>query len=60
MAPGRSDEGRKFFFFEKKKQNTFAHGGRYCIGCVGAHGGTMSKSFLVLFFNKELLPLALS
>jgi hypothetical protein len=33
-------EVSKYFFFEKKKQKTFTH----------------SKSFLVLFFKKELLP----
>jgi hypothetical protein len=37
---------RKYFFFEKKKQKTFAHGPRV----------PTDKSFLVLFFKKELLP----
>jgi len=35
----------KAFFFEKKKQKTFA-----------SQAPTGSKSFLVLFFKKELLP----
>jgi hypothetical protein len=37
--------GRKVFFFEKKKQKTF----------VRAVANLMEKSFLVLFFKKELL-----
>jgi hypothetical protein len=35
----------KAFFFAKKKQKTF----------VGAVADSMDKSFLVLFFKKELL-----
>jgi hypothetical protein len=35
----------KVFFFEKKKQKTF----------VSAGADSMDKSFLVLFFKKELL-----
>jgi len=41
-------EGRKHFFFEKKKQKTFMFFGTLC--------GTVRlgrKSFLVLFFKKE-------
>jgi hypothetical protein len=47
----QSGEVRKYFFFEKKKQKTFAHLAR------AGRPGPMSKSFLVLFFKKELLPL---
>jgi hypothetical protein len=39
----------KVFFFEKKKQKTFIH---WC-GPTG-RCPTISKSFLVLFFKKEL------
>jgi hypothetical protein len=45
MQWGRS----KFFFFEKKKQKTFA----------GAVADQMEKSFLVLFFKKGLLAFCL-
>jgi hypothetical protein len=45
----RSEE-RKDFFFEKKKQKTFAPGVRAGVA------PPMSKSFLVLFFKKELFP----
>jgi hypothetical protein len=39
----------KRFFFEKKKQKTSGPA-----GCgTSQAGGTMSKSFLVLFFKKE-------
>jgi hypothetical protein len=45
--------GRKQFFFEKKNQKTF-------VRLVNAADATTltetSKSFLVLFFKKELLP----
>jgi len=50
MKPFGSDKG-KAFFFEKKKQKTFilwAHD--------PLHDTLKSKSFLVLFFKKELLP----
>jgi hypothetical protein len=43
---------RKIFFFEKKKQKTFAcWAQRFRMGSA-----QMNKSFLVLFFKKELLP----
>jgi hypothetical protein len=41
----------KQFFFEKKNQKTFAPGVR-----GGAPRTETDKSFLVLFFKKELLP----
>jgi len=41
-------EARKYFFFEKKKQKTF-------VLSVYASDTGMNKSFLVLFFKKELL-----
>jgi hypothetical protein len=41
----------KAFFFEKKKQKTFIYLGRD----VGGMSGQREKSFLVLFFKKELL-----
>jgi hypothetical protein len=45
-------EGRKRFFFEKKKQKTFP------LGAQSFAGGThqTGKSFLLLFFKKEALP----
>jgi len=47
----------KHFFFEKKKQKTF---GSSLMPTVSAQAGPKrlynSKSFLVLFFKKELLP----
>jgi hypothetical protein len=46
----QSGEVRKYFFFEKKKQKTFARLSR------AGRLGPISKSFLVLFFKKELLP----
>jgi transaldolase/glucose-6-phosphate isomerase len=50
----RRSEGRKYFFFEKKKQKTFAR-------CADRRRFTpTSKSFLVLFFKKELLSLQTS
>jgi hypothetical protein len=48
---------RKQFFFEKKNQKTFTSlatpDGR-TLG--GSRAGCADKSFLVLFFKKELLP----
>jgi hypothetical protein len=47
-----TSEARKYFFFEKKKQKTFA-----CLDRGRASWpGLMGKSFLVPFFKKELLP----
>jgi hypothetical protein len=48
---------RKQFFFEKKNQKTFAR----CSTPDGGHPGAAdlgraSKSFLFLFFKKEILP----
>jgi hypothetical protein len=40
------------FFFEKKKQKTFAH----CPWPRAGPGTKTDKSFLVLFFKKEHLP----
>ncbi len=40
------------FFFEKKNQKTFAN-----FGASGSTGtAPMDKSFLLLFFKKEVLP----
>jgi len=53
-------EVRKVFFFEKKKQKTFVFVGRIFYpptadGRKGADSSaTANKSFLVLFFKKEL------
>jgi len=47
-------EARKQFFFEKKNQKTFVLLVD-AAGTIGTH--PKSKSFLVLFFKKELLPL---
>jgi hypothetical protein len=44
---------RRFFFFEKKKQKTF---GRAVAVLSGTGRDSAGKSFLVLFFKKELLP----
>jgi len=48
-------QGRQQFFFEKKNQKTF-------ISCAPKRmvPPVTSKSFLVLFFKKELLPSFLS
>jgi hypothetical protein len=43
----------KHFFFEKKKQKTF---GSSVFTTVSTRRLYNSKSFLVLFFKKELLP----
>jgi hypothetical protein len=43
---------RKHFFFEKKKQKTFAH-----LAAASPEAlGPGCKSFLVLFFKKEHFP----
>jgi hypothetical protein len=47
-----TSEARKYFFFEKKKQKTFAS----LVRLLRLAWAEMSKSFLVLFFKKELLP----
>jgi hypothetical protein len=48
--------GRKAFFFEKKKQKAFM---RAVADLSGDHP-TGDKSFLVLFFKKELLAFSVS
>jgi len=45
--------GRKFFFFEKKKQKTFTLGDAYRSRLPRQ---PTDKSFLFLFFKKEILP----
>jgi hypothetical protein len=50
-------QGRKYFFFEKKKQKTFA---RWLTRLIRLARTETSKSFLVLFFKKELLPWCLA
>jgi len=53
-APGlNTGEARKYFFFEKKKQKTFAY---WLTRCIRLARNEVNKSFLVLFFKKELLP----
>jgi hypothetical protein len=47
-------EGR-FFFFEKKKQKTFAHASGDEFTQESRMLPATDKSFLVLFFKKELL-----
>jgi len=47
MNGGR--KGRKRFFFEKKKQKTFAYWGR---GHLPVHG-PQEKSFFASFFSKK-------
>jgi hypothetical protein len=46
---------RKVFFFEKKKQKTFAYCPLRRTKQVKAGQSERDKSFLVLFFKKELL-----
>jgi hypothetical protein len=41
------------FFLEKKNQKTFAYGVRRAAACAAP----IDKSFLLLFFKKEGLPL---
>jgi hypothetical protein len=48
---GSKTKGRKLFFFEKKNQKTFDRGR----ACWAAPRTQSRKSFLVLFFKKELL-----
>jgi len=45
-------QGRKYFFFEKKKQKTFT---RWLTRQARSVRIPKGKSFLVLFFKKELL-----
>jgi hypothetical protein len=52
-AAGRTHgKARKYFFFEKKKQKTFVFS---VYVAEPAAGTSWNKSFLVLFFKKELL-----
>jgi hypothetical protein len=51
-AQGAARKGSKQFFFEKKNQKTFVNLG---LGPCHMHGLLGIKSFLVLFFKKELL-----
>jgi hypothetical protein len=50
----RHKEGR-IFFFEKKKQKTFAHAAGISLNAEAPVLAETDKSFLVLFFKKELL-----
>jgi hypothetical protein len=57
ILPEQQGQEKKQFFFEKKNQKTFAHrlrARRDALGGTGVWGA--GKSFLVLFFKKELLP----
>jgi len=47
------EKGRKVFFFEKKKQKTFALLLSTCMEVGSLTRPPKSKSFLVLFFKKE-------
>jgi hypothetical protein len=47
---------RKDFFFEKKKQKTFANCVRQSAQMGVTDAGRNGKSFLFLFFKKEQLP----
>jgi hypothetical protein len=47
---------RKQFFFEKKNQKTFTCAPSVRGSRERPSGAQESKSFLVLFFKKELLP----
>jgi mono/diheme cytochrome c family protein len=48
---------KKQFFFEKKNQKTFAHCGQQLVQEGQSRAALIDKSFLVLFFKKELLLL---
>jgi len=48
----KMEEGRKNFFFEKKKQKTFV---LFCAGLLRQPRPKLTKSFLLLFFKKEVL-----
>jgi hypothetical protein len=52
----RVSEERKYFFFEKKKQKTFALQDA-AADMIGTYRS--EQKFLVLFFKKELLSLRL-
>jgi hypothetical protein len=54
------EEERKQFFFEKKNQKTFITCGRTKLASGDRRLGETIKSFLVLFFKKELLPSCLT
>jgi hypothetical protein len=47
---------RKQFFFEKKNQKTFTHAASTPFKRANLAPPARDKSFLVLFFKKELLP----
>jgi len=51
-----STKGRKQFFFEKKNQKTFTRYGQHPCHSLSPRAASNNKSFLVLFFKKELLP----
>jgi hypothetical protein len=51
-------EGRKRFFFEKKNQKTSIHWSVAPGPWERSKPRSADKSFLVLFFKKELLPVA--
>jgi hypothetical protein len=44
------------FFFEKKNQKTFTHGGTHPGSRIDRIAGRICKSFSLLFFEKEDLP----
>ena len=50
----RNGEGKEVFFFEKKKQKTFACGVRRFVQPANPTLPVTSKSFLLLFFKKEV------
>jgi hypothetical protein len=52
IESGADREARKYFFFEKKKQKTFAC---WLTRRARSTRTEASKSFLILFFKKELL-----
>jgi hypothetical protein len=53
---GKCKSERKQFFFEKKNQKTFANAANIRFKRVNSVLPAIDKSFLVLFFKKELLP----
>jgi hypothetical protein len=51
-----ADLGSKQFFFEKKNQATLAHEWQHQCGHLKPFCCSLDKSFLLLFFKKEVLP----
>jgi len=55
QASSTGSEAKKQFFFEKKNQKTFTYEGQHLIGPAAQTFDATGKSFLLLFFKKEVL-----